>query len=142
MLWIEVFQGARDDGVDDDSHRKRISRTSDDVGNSGNSRDERAYNPKMKRLVHEISIRNQVIYLDPPMEFARASWFLQLHQWLGIVCNLRKLKASRYEMNINLDANEAELFSELVTLIGPLCVVLTLVACTLCIHTLRRVYGS
>ncbi|KAI5805001.1 dynein heavy chain, N-terminal region 1-domain-containing protein [Geopyxis carbonaria] len=113
LLWIEVFQGARDDGVDDDSHRKRISRTSDDVGNGGISRDERANNPKMKRLVHEISIRNQVIYLDPPMEFARASWFLQLHQWLGIVCNLRKLKASRYEMNINLDANEVELFSEL-----------------------------
>lgn len=34
-------------------------------------------------LVHEIRIRNQVIYLDPPMEMARANWYKQLHRWLG-----------------------------------------------------------
>jgi len=113
VLWIDVFKGERDDGVDGDIIRKRISRI-EDAGMDGTVRDDGAYNPKMKRLVHEISIRNQVIYLDPPLEFARASWFLQLHQWLGVVCNLHKLKASRYEMNINIDANEVEIFHELV----------------------------
>lgn len=115
ILWIGVFKDAKgDEGVDGDIQRKRISR-SEDENVDGVSKDS-VYNPKMKRLVHEISIRNQVIYLDPPLEFARASWYNQLHQWLGIACNLKKLKASRYEMNINLAAGDSEmLFSDLVS---------------------------
>jgi hypothetical protein len=34
-------------------------------------------------LVHEVRIQNQVIYLDPPIEHARASWLKQLQGWLG-----------------------------------------------------------
>lgn len=116
ILWIGIFQDAKgDEGVDGDIQRKRISRS--EIENvDGVTKDTGAYNPKMKRLIHEISIRNQVIYLDPPLEFARASWYNQLHQWLGITCNLKKLKASRYEMNINLAAGDSEmLFSDLVS---------------------------
>lgn len=115
ILWIGVFKDAKgDEGVDGDIQRKRISRSEDE--NIDGAVKDSAYNPKMKRLVHEISIRNQVIYLDPPLEFARASWYNQLHQWLGIACNLKKLKASRYEMNINLAAGDSEmLFSDLVS---------------------------
>lgn len=36
----------------------------------------------VKPLVHEIRIRNQVIYLDPPIEFARKQWLQQLQQLL------------------------------------------------------------
>ncbi|KAI9836369.1 MAG: hypothetical protein M1819_001398 [Sarea resinae] len=99
ILWVEVFQDARSEGANDDSIRKRI--TEDDV-------DEERFRhaPKLTHLVHEISMRNQVIYLDPPLEFARASWYSQLHDWLGVVCNLRKLKASRYEMSVDLVGSE------------------------------------
>lgn len=38
----------------------------------------------LKPLVHEIRIQNQVIFLDPPIEHARASWIHQLHEWLGM----------------------------------------------------------
>lgn len=57
--------------------------------------------PSMGQLVLELAMRNQVIYLEPPLEYARASWFLHLHDWLGIVCNLRKIKATRYQMSLN-----------------------------------------
>jgi dynein heavy chain 1 len=138
MLWIEVFKGEKDDGVDSDIVRKRMSR----IGEPGldTSAREDGYSPKMRKLVHEISIRNQVIYLDPPLEFARASWFSQFHEWLGVVCNLHKLKASRYEMRINIDA-EVEVFSELVCLLRIALsefFMLTSEACTLC----RRYFGS
>ncbi|KAF8253571.1 hypothetical protein K440DRAFT_576363 [Wilcoxina mikolae CBS 423.85] len=112
ILWIDIFTGEKDDGVDGDIIRKRVSRNGT-IGLDGSGREDGAYNPKLRRLVHEISIRNQVIYLDPPLEFARASWFSQLHQWLGIVCNLHKLKASRYEMSINMDDGEELTFSDL-----------------------------
>ena len=37
----------------------------------------------LKPIVHEIRIQNQVIFLDPPIEYARAMWIKQLHDWLG-----------------------------------------------------------
>lgn len=145
VLWIGVFQGEKDDGVDGDIVRKRISRN-EETGLDGSRRESGAYNPKLRRLVHEISIRNQVIYLDPPLEFARASWFSQLHQWLGIVCKLQKLKASRYEMNLNIDDGEEEIFSDLVCWflmrVSYLFILLTETACIVCIDPFRRLHGN
>ena len=40
-------------------------------------------NITIKPIVHEIRIQNQVIFLDPPIEFARSTWVKQLHDWLG-----------------------------------------------------------
>jgi dynein heavy chain 1, cytosolic len=102
--WIEVFENERSEGVNEDSRRKRFS---------GSVETPEQYAPTMRRLVHEISMRNQVIYLDPPLEYARASWFSQLHEWLGIVCNLRKVKASRYEMSIASTGDFEVRFSDL-----------------------------
>lgn len=53
-------------------------------------------------LVHEIRIKNQVIYLDPPVEFARANWYRQLHQWLGVICQLPRLQSQRYDLGLKL----------------------------------------
>ena len=45
----------------------------------------------VKPIVHEIRIQNQVIFLDPPIEYARATWIKQLHDWIGksIVWHIR-----------------------------------------------------
>lgn len=85
--WILVFESDDRDGTNQDS-RVAEPEASDQA-------------PSLKRLIHEVSMRNQVIYLDPPLEYARASWFSQLHDWLGVVCNLSKIKATRYEMTLN-----------------------------------------
>jgi dynein heavy chain 1 len=37
----------------------------------------------LKPIVHEIRIQNQVIFLDPPIEYARENWVKQFHEWLG-----------------------------------------------------------
>lgn len=39
----------------------------------------------LKPIVHEIRIQNQVIFLDPPIEYARSTWLKQLHDWLGTI---------------------------------------------------------
>lgn len=44
----------------------------------------------VKPIVHEIRIQNQVIFLDPPIEYARSTWIKQLHDWLG-KCHLGQL---------------------------------------------------
>jgi dynein heavy chain 1 len=102
--WIVAFQDDHSEGVNDDSRKKRSSALVD----SDND-----YAPTLRRLIHEVSMRNQVIYLDPPLEYARASWFAQLHDWLGVVCNLRKVKASRYEMSLSTTHDTEARFNDL-----------------------------
>ncbi|KAJ7037806.1 dynein heavy chain, N-terminal region 1-domain-containing protein [Mycena alexandri] len=59
-------------------------------------------NMTLKPVVHEIRIQNQVIFLDPPIEYARANWIRQLHDWLGVVCRLRRIQSSRYEIGLQM----------------------------------------
>ena len=49
----------------------------------------------LKPIVHEIRIQNQVIFLDPPIEYARQTWLQQLHDWLG-ECRSRVLHNHKY----------------------------------------------
>ncbi|KEY71002.1 hypothetical protein S7711_00838 [Stachybotrys chartarum IBT 7711] len=112
QAWITAFE----DETTDDGRRKQLS-----------GEDTKPEGPSMKRLVLELAMRNQVIYLEPPLEYARASWFLHLHDWLGVVCNLRKIKAARYQMNITTTANDEPRFTNLPTE---------------CADTLHRVYLS
>jgi dynein heavy chain 1, cytosolic len=102
--WISAFENERSENVNEDSRRKHLSSSTIDPN---------LHAPIMRRLVHEISQRNQVIYLDPPLEYARASWFSDMHAWLGVVCNLRKIKASRYEMSIASNGDFDTCFTDL-----------------------------
>ncbi|KAF9042285.1 cytoplasmic dynein heavy chain 1 [Panaeolus papilionaceus] len=65
------------------------------------------HNMILKPIVHEIRIQNQVIFLDPPIEYARATWIKQLHDWLGVVCRLRRIQSSRYEIGLQMQGASA-----------------------------------
>ena len=65
--------------------------------------------PTFGVAIHEVAMRNQVIYLDPPPEFARSEWIFNLHEWLGVACNLPVVKASRYEMQVDVQTSVAQL---------------------------------
>ncbi|BGP05267.1 dynein heavy chain [Rhodotorula toruloides] len=58
----------------------------------------------LETILHEVRIQNQVIYLDPPMEQARATWYRQLQTWLGVVCGLTRIQSSRYEIGLSIRA--------------------------------------
>ncbi|KAG2358351.1 cytoplasmic dynein heavy chain 1 [Suillus spraguei] len=63
-------------------------------------------NMTVKPIVHEIRIQNQVIFLDPPIEYARATWINQLHDWLGVICRLRRIQSSRYEIGLQMQGTQ------------------------------------
>ncbi|KKY18692.1 putative dynein heavy chain [Phaeomoniella chlamydospora] len=65
-------------------------------------------NVAFKSLTHEISMRNQVLQLDPPLDFARANWLENLEAWIGALCHLSKVKSSRYQMSIGKQLESAE----------------------------------
>lgn len=62
----------------------------------------------IRPVTHEIRIRNQVIYLDPPIEHARADWYGQLQEWLGVVCCLKRIQSSRYEIGLKIHTSSFE----------------------------------
>ncbi|OMJ11354.1 Cytoplasmic dynein 1 heavy chain 1 [Smittium culicis] len=70
------------------------------VGSSNSSSDDtspiESESPKLRLQLHEIAINNQTMYVDPPLDSARASWIRQLHEYLSIVCSLPRPVASRY----------------------------------------------
>ncbi|KAI9728167.1 MAG: hypothetical protein M1828_004628 [Chrysothrix sp. TS-e1954] len=69
------------------------------------------YEPTFAPLIHEITMRNSIIYLEPPIAHARSSWIAQLHAWLGVVCRVPKLQASRYDINTRDQSKRASSLS-------------------------------
>jgi hypothetical protein len=63
---------------------------------------------QIPQLVHEIKIRNQVIFLDPPMEIARQEWLIQFQDSLSVICDLARIRSSRYEISLQVDEDSAE----------------------------------
>ena len=61
----------------------------------------------IKPIVHEIRIQNQVIFLDPPIEYARQTWIRQLHEWFAVVCRQKRIQSSRYEIGLQIQAGAA-----------------------------------
>ncbi|TPX53424.1 hypothetical protein SeMB42_g00788 [Synchytrium endobioticum] len=56
--------------------------------------------PRIHMSVHEMKLRSQCMYLDPPVEKARESLYRQFHDWLAIVCGLKRIQSSRYELDV------------------------------------------
>ncbi|PWN49680.1 cytoplasmic dynein heavy chain 1 [Violaceomyces palustris] len=84
------------------------SRANNDVG-----RNEQALRAALSRdsielepIRHEVRIQNQVIFLDPPLQSARARWFRQLHEVLAVVCCLKRIQSSRYEIGLQMRNGE------------------------------------
>lgn len=89
LAWVKAFLQAPADHTNEDSQNSQPVNEQDikDM-------------PILQHLTHEISMRNQLIYLDPPANLARTSWLSQLHSWLGVISNQPLIVASRYEMQV------------------------------------------
>ncbi|KAJ3071427.1 hypothetical protein HDU98_005356 [Podochytrium sp. JEL0797] len=64
--------------------------------------------PQIKSFVLEIRLRNQVMFLDPPLEHAWVNWLTQFHDWIGVVCDLPRIKSSSYEISYDEAEEDAE----------------------------------
>ncbi|KAF4549174.1 Dynein heavy chain-like protein [Elsinoe fawcettii] len=70
--------------------------------------------PTFDATTHEVAMRNQSIYLDPPLEHSRALWTEHLHSWLAIASALPKIHAARFEMALGKGIDSGpETFSDL-----------------------------
>ncbi|KAI0242051.1 dynein heavy chain [Massospora cicadina] len=106
--WVGAFSHAAEEkpAASETKIKKVRRRVSERHVQFDEQQEEGLYRPTLQVLVHEILLRNQVMYLDPPIEQARASWYHQLHEWLSTVCALPKLQNSRYELGLESQAED------------------------------------
>ncbi|OLY80070.1 Cytoplasmic dynein 1 heavy chain 1 [Smittium mucronatum] len=110
-IWIKEFirepEGYNEDLYSFTNSSKRkllqglgVNQKSDDIDEikSQNISSIESESPKLRPQIHEITIRNQIMYVDPPLDSARASWIRQLHEYLSIVCLLPRPLTSRYDV--------------------------------------------
>eukprot|EP00899_Mesostigma_viride_P003254 jgi/Mesvir1/1292/Mv03759-RA.1 len=48
-------------------------------------------------LVLEIRLRDNELFVEPPLEVARAAWLSQLHRYIGFLLDVQRVKHSRYD---------------------------------------------
>ena len=48
--------------------------------------------------VHEIKLKDQTLFLDPPLEEARAFWTTLFHRQLYIICGQNRIEATQYDI--------------------------------------------
>nr|KAJ3421295.1 hypothetical protein HK105_003977 [Polyrhizophydium stewartii] len=70
------------------------------------------------RLVHELRIRNQALYLDPPLEHARVAWVRQMQGWFGIVCHLRRPLVFEMGYGATMNDGSQQDYRKLITMLS------------------------
>jgi dynein heavy chain 1 len=92
FLWVPELE-KRISGVLQERLKEVIDEWLNEFKNWEDSKRERI----TKTQIFEMKIRDQVIYLDPPIEQARFWWMQEFHKEISIICNLNKIQAERYD---------------------------------------------
>ncbi|XP_055497118.1 cytoplasmic dynein 1 heavy chain 1 isoform X1 [Leucoraja erinacea] len=66
--------------------------------------------PKIRNIVHELHITNQVIYLHPPIEDCRYKLYQELFSWKMIILTLPRIQSQRYQVGFQYELSEEEKF--------------------------------
>lgn len=68
--------------------------------------EEAIYDVKFPQTQIEIMMNNQIVFVDPPLNYVKALWVHQLEDWLDVLCHLPQIGASRYQ--VTAEANLAQ----------------------------------
>ncbi|KAJ3021261.1 hypothetical protein HKX48_008890 [Thoreauomyces humboldtii] len=116
--WIVEFQDEKAEIEMADSKR-RLRRKSESPTRDGSAKASNACRPQLDVMVHEIVLKNQVMFLNPPVEEARRNWYQQLHRWLANICSWTPIVSSSYEMSVSDAGRDDRSFASLLTRVSP-----------------------
>lgn len=86
LAWVAAFEASGDANNDDGG---------DDTTSAQHHR--HAAHANVQRMVHQVTLRNRRLHLEPPLERSREAWVAQLHKLLRVACGLSPLTAGRYD---------------------------------------------
>uniref|UniRef100_A0A8C0GMH1 Dynein cytoplasmic 1 heavy chain 1 n=1 Tax=Chelonoidis abingdonii TaxID=106734 RepID=A0A8C0GMH1_CHEAB len=97
--WTQVLLGQADDKaeVDMDTDAPQVSHKP-------------GGEPKIKNIVHELRITNQVIYLNPPIEECRYKLYQEMFSWKMVILSLPRIQSQRYQVGVHYELSEEEKF--------------------------------
>eukprot|EP01038_Epipyxis_sp_PR26KG_P004455 gene4455-6300_t len=52
---------------------------------------------ELESITHEILIANQILYLSPPIEYAKSHWISEFHKYIATACILPRIVPSRFK---------------------------------------------
>lgn len=90
--WLDAFQGPPSREADRDTFDLRANEAENIIDR---------YKPVFEPLSFEIAMRNNTIYVEPPLEFARNAWISHFHDYLSVVCGLECVRSSRFGFSQN-----------------------------------------
>ncbi|XP_075048644.1 cytoplasmic dynein 1 heavy chain 1 isoform X1 [Mixophyes fleayi] len=95
--WTQVLMGQFDDKaeVDMDTDAPQVSHKP-------------GGEPKIKNIVHELRITNQVIYLNPPIEDCRYKLYQEMFAWKMVILSLPRIQSQRYQVGVHYELSEEE----------------------------------
>uniref|UniRef100_A0A3Q2D1J2 Dynein, cytoplasmic 1, heavy chain 1 n=1 Tax=Cyprinodon variegatus TaxID=28743 RepID=A0A3Q2D1J2_CYPVA len=97
--WTQVLRGQVEDKADVD-----MDTEAPQVGHKPGG------DPKIKNIVHELRITNQVIYLNPPIEDCRYKLYQEMFAWKTIILSLPRIQSQRYQVGVHYELSEEEKF--------------------------------
>ncbi|XP_018619664.2 cytoplasmic dynein 1 heavy chain 1 isoform X1 [Scleropages formosus] len=97
--WTQVLRGQMEDkaDVDMDTEAPQVSHKP-------------GGEPKIKNIVHELRITNQVIYLNPPIEDCRYKLYQEMFSWKMVILSLPRIQSQRYQVGVHYELSEEEKF--------------------------------
>jgi dynein heavy chain 1 len=107
-LWHEHFTKYHHDEYDSASRKPYRKESLNFIKSAEESKasfaqDESSYaknsSPSFNPTAIEITIRNQVMTIEPPMENARSYFYEAFQEWIGVVCNQSRIRASNYKLS-------------------------------------------
>ena len=60
--------------------------------------------PEISKLVHEIRITNQLMYINPSVEEARYNLLQQFFAWQNVILSLNRIESTRYQVGLDRPA--------------------------------------
>ncbi|KAF9519887.1 hypothetical protein BS47DRAFT_1370608 [Hydnum rufescens UP504] len=99
QLWCTEFEKNEDDSRRDSALRDLTSKRRGDKKFKDDKARSMRFAPTPSTY---LSSEDQVIFLDPPIEYARQTWIKQLHDWLAVVCGQHRIQSSRYEIGLQM----------------------------------------
>ncbi|XP_073783095.1 cytoplasmic dynein 1 heavy chain 1 isoform X2 [Danio rerio] len=97
--WTQVLRGQMEDkaDVDMDTEAPQVSHKP-------------GGEPRIKNIIHELRITNQVIYLNPPIEDCRYRLYQEMFAWKMNILSLPRIQSQRYQVGVHYELSEEEKF--------------------------------
>jgi dynein heavy chain 1 len=71
--------------------------------------------PRIKQMLHELRITNQVMYLGPPVEDVRQSLMMELFSWENVIRTLPRISHARYQVGLDAGSEAETSYKNLLT---------------------------